>query len=321
MNEEFINKVICGDCLEILPKIKSNSIDLIVTDPPYNINKTEWDNLGNTEKYTNWCIKWIKECERVLKKNGTLWFFHTKFHTISRLNILIEDKTNFRFKQFIIINKGLQSVAGRTCPTLRSFPKATEYLLFYTFEDITGTQQLSDKYAKINPMAKYLKEEFRRAKITNKKIASLFPSKTGGMTGCVSNWLLGYNFPTKEQYEKMREYLNGEYLRKEYEDLRYVFNLPYGITDIWKINFYEDNINGHLTVKPEKLIWNIIKVASNENQIILDPFLGSGTTAVVCKKLNRNFIGIEINPEYCKIAEERLKKLPERLDNILRLKS
>jgi len=67
----------------------------------------------------------------------------------------------------------------------------------------------------------------------------------------------------------------------------------------------------------QKLTEYVVRYFSQENQIILDPFLGSGTTAVACKKLNRRFIGIEINPEYCKIAEERLKKVPKRLDKFV----
>jgi len=62
----------------------------------------------------------------------------------------------------------------------------------------------------------------------------------------------------------------------------------------------------HPTQKPLYLMTNIINTYSKENNIILDPFLGSGTTAVACKELNRNYIGIEISPEYCKIAERRL---------------
>lgn len=65
----------------------------------------------------------------------------------------------------------------------------------------------------------------------------------------------------------------------------------------------------HPTQKPIKLMKWCIDKYSDENMTILDPFLGSGTTAVACKQLNRNFIGIEISPEYCKIAEERLKNL------------
>ena len=59
--------------------------------------------------------------------------------------------------------------------------------------------------------------------------------------------------------------------------------------------------------KPTKLLKRIIEASSNRNDIVLDPFLGSGTTAVACKELGRRFIGIEINSEYCKVAEERLK--------------
>ena len=65
---------------------------------------------------------------------------------------------------------------------------------------------------------------------------------------------------------------------------------------------------GHETQKPLELIKKYILLSSNENDVICDPFMGSGTTAVACKHLKRNFIGIEISPEYCKIAEQRLRQ-------------
>ena len=208
------------------------------------------------------------------------------------------------------------SVAGRcSIEKLRSFPRATEYLQFYTFEDRTGAEQLSEKYQKINPMAKYLRSEFKRAGVSNGKIASLFPSKTGGLTGCVSNWLLGFNFPLKEQYEKMREYLNGDYLRKEYEDLRkeyedlrYYFDLPMGFTDVWDFNFYTEKNEGHETPKPTNLLVFIINTTLRGNGVVLDPFLGSGTTAIACERLNRRWIGIEIEEKYCEISAKRIEK-------------
>ena len=64
----------------------------------------------------------------------------------------------------------------------------------------------------------------------------------------------------------------------------------------------------HPTQKPVKLIKHLLEIHSNPNDIILDPFLGSGTTAVACKELNRRYIGIEQSKEYCKIAEERIKR-------------
>ena len=64
----------------------------------------------------------------------------------------------------------------------------------------------------------------------------------------------------------------------------------------------------HPTQKPLRLIIELLENYSKENEIILDPFLGSGTTAVACERLNRRWIGIEINPEYCKITKERILK-------------
>jgi len=69
----------------------------------------------------------------------------------------------------------------------------------------------------------------------------------------------------------------------------------------------------HPTQKPAPVIKQILNKFSNEGDTILDPFLGSGTTAVAASQLNRNFIGIEISPEYCAIAEERLKNLQQSL--------
>lgn len=316
-----LNKIHIGDCIELMKQIDSDSIDAIITDPPYNIGIDTWDNIKN---YETWMLQVFKQCERILKDNGTLWFFHMKFPVLARLNVSIEKETNFRHKQLIIINKGIQSIAGRTGDSLRSYPRATEYLQFYTFDDPTGAQQLGEQYQRINPMAKYLKEEFERAKVTNKEITSLFPSNTGGLTGCVFNWISGLNFPTKEQYNKMRYYLNkeNEYeylrkeyedLRKEYEDLRYVFNLESNCTDVWDIKFYgkefyEDTKTGHISQKPLKLIQRIIKTSTEEGGVVLDCFMGSGTTALACKMTNRRWIGIEKDAEYCKIAEARIKE-------------
>ena len=71
-------------------------------------------------------------------------------------------------------------------------------------------------------------------------------------------------------------------------------------------NFKDKKI--HQFQKPLALWKELIEFCSNENELVLDPFLGSGTTAVACKQLKRNFIGIEISPEYCKIANERLRQ-------------
>ena len=73
-------------------------------------------------------------------------------------------------------------------------------------------------------------------------------------------------------------------------------------------NFKKDK-RYHIHQKPLDLIKHLILVSTNENDIVLDPFIGSGTTAIACEKLSRKWIGIEINPDYCEIAKERILNL------------
>ena len=107
-----------------------------------------------------------------------------------------------------------------------------------------------------------------------------------------------------------REY---EDLRREYEDLRYTFNITRtdknlrGNDNVWL--YQADTKQEHLTVKPLALIKNILLHSTNETHLVLDPFLGSGTTAVACKELNRQYIGIEKEEEYFKIAQKRLDEV------------
>src|SRR3989344_3630172 len=75
--EKFVNKVICGDCLDVLPQLPEKSIDLVIADPPYfkTINE-EWDFKWRTEEdYIEWAEKWIKELSRVVKTNCCFWLF------------------------------------------------------------------------------------------------------------------------------------------------------------------------------------------------------------------------------------------------------
>jgi site-specific DNA-methyltransferase (adenine-specific) len=77
--------------------------------------------------------------------------------------------------------------------------------------------------------------------------------------------------------------------------------------NMWEINAQRHKTL-HPTEKPETLLERIISIGSKEGDLILDPFMGSGTTGVVAKRLNRNFIGIEINKEYFQIAKDRITK-------------
>jgi len=182
--EDFINKIICGDCLDVMKSIPPEKIDLILTDPPYpDFNKQhgkEWPQI-----HINFLNAW--DCQQLI-----FW------------------------------------------PPSRMFP--------------------------LNSTAIHIWHK--------------------------------PNGQSNEHYELIYE-RNG---KKVYR----VFRVPiinYKTLSEW---------TPHPAQKPMKLIEKLIEKNTDYGDLVLDPFVGSGTTAVACKLLHRNFIGIEINPDYCKIAEGRL---------------
>ncbi len=89
--------------------------------------------------------------------------------------------------------------------------------------------------------------------------------------------------------------------------------------DVWQfshVHYSNPERENHPTQKPEGLVERIVLASSNENDSVLDPFLGSGTTARVCQQLNRNCIGVELNPEFVKMAEHRLSNTFTGFDSI-----
>ena len=92
-----MDKIYCMDAIKGMQEyIPDKSIDLIVTDPPYNINKDDWDKIDD---YKNWLMKAFKECERVLKDNGSFYFFHSEMPVVADLMQRIRKETKFVFKQ------------------------------------------------------------------------------------------------------------------------------------------------------------------------------------------------------------------------------
>lgn len=291
----MINKIIHGDCIEILTKLKDESVDLIIADPPYwKVVGEKWDYKWRTlEDYIEWSILWLNQIERVLRKGGTFYlfgYFRTLVYLIPEL-----DKLNMELRQQIIINKGMQSVSGRATKNYKIFPNVTESILFFVKDS--------------KPFIKdFLKQRQKELGLSSKQINELLGVKSngGGMWSIYTGKNICKQVPTRELWEKLKIILKFDI---PYENISITFNSIMGITDVWDdISFYEKN-RIHPTQKPYKLIERLILASSNENDLVLDPFSGSGTTALVAKQLNRNFIGIEIDEEYKQSSEERLAKV------------
>jgi adenine-specific DNA-methyltransferase len=281
---KYINKIVQGDCVEILKELPDRSIDLIILDPPYwKVIQQKWDYQWRTEEdYVKWCLQWLPEVARIIKLSGSLYLFGY----LRNLFYLYEPIINlgFSFRQQIIINKGIKAIGGRATKGYKMFPNVTESLLFFIYDSRPFIKQF---------LKKRQKELGLTALEINKRLG--VKSNGGGMWSLYTGNNILAQVPTKEMWEKLQETLEFNY---PYQDISATFNIEMGVTDVWNdLDFYQEK-RFHPTQKPVKLMERIISASSHENMIILDPFMGSGATAIACLNLNRRYIGIEKQEKY-----------------------
>ena len=215
--KDFINQIICGDCIEVMKTLPDNSVDAVVTDPPYGLEfmGKNWDKFkagkniagGNTGKDTPYArskpapafyqltqvdklafqkfnYNWSTEALRVLKPGGYLLAFGST-RTYHRLVCGIED-AGFEIRDTIMWLYG------------SGFPKSLD--ISKNIDKRGGNS--------VGWFGKWLREWRNKRGISSNEIGELFPSKTGSLTGCVRNWELGFNLPTSEQFSLIVEKFN-----------------------------------------------------------------------------------------------------------------
>ena len=241
-----LDKIYNSDCLEGMKEIPDDFVDLIVTSPPYNVG-IDYDVYNDSlpwKDYYAWCETWLKECYRILKKDGRICINHylslgngkEKSSPISTLYSIME-KIGYKH----------HTIAIWTDPTLSKRTAWGSYL---------------------SASSPYISNPFEGILIDYKK--SWKKEEKGVST-------IG-----KEDFIK----LTGG-----------IWNIKPETKGLTKANFSLD--------LPSK----IIHLLSYEGDIILDPFMGSGTTAVAAKLANRHYIGFEISKDYFKIAEGRIQEI------------
>ena len=323
-----------GDCLEIMKNIESNSVNLVLIDPPYNINKDKkWDKWKTVDAYVEFMGQVFLECQRVLKDNGSFYFFHNDFLQIVELQNWINKNTKFKFKQLLVWNKRFKDARNKgfldgfcEVENLRNYQQMAEYCLFYTFQDGSGLESINFNTSNYLSIKKYLSSllEQKNMKYDDKQLVDLFMrngvSKNKESAKVTLKHILDinykqYQFITERHYNILNEILEFdrtyedlrceyESLRQEYESLRYTFNNQKQHHSV--MNFEVAKKQGHITPKPVDLLEYIIRTSSNEGDVVLDCFAGSGSTGVACLNTNRKFIGIEKDDKYFDIAYNRI---------------
>lgn len=298
-----MKNIILGDCIEELKKLDDNSVDLVVADPPYwKVINEKWDYQWRTENdYVEWSIKWITEVSRVLRYGGSFYLFGY-FRTLALLVPYFND-LNLELRQQIIINKGMRAVSGRATKNYKMFPNVTESALFI----------IKDNKKIIKP---FLKEQQEKLGLKSKEINEALGVKSngGGMWSIYTGKNVCEQFPTEELWNKLSKILDFKW---DYSKIAQTYNPQMGLTDVWDdIDFYEEK-RVHSTQKPLKLIKRLILASSNENDLVLDPFGGSGSTAISALQLNRNFITIEVDETYYNEIVNRIQSIENPLSNFL----
>ena len=260
-----INKIICGDAVDVLKRFPDNSIDLVVTSPPY-------DEIREYNGFSCDLHAIGKEIYRVLKDGGIA-------------AMVIQDQT----KNF-----------GKTLTSFRTIVDWVDNIGFKLFETVIyrkhGTEGAWWKYrfrVDHEYMPIFLKGE--KPKYFNKEPLKV-PSKHGGkiMTGSGNRRTDGTTTKTVTR----------------------PINLMKCRGTIWNYLMAGDKDElkrKHPAVFPDRIPFDFIQCFCPPNGIVVDPLIGCGSTAVVAKKLKRNYIGIDISKEYCDLAKERLRRTPEAL--------
>ena len=296
MNTEYLDKLTIEDCNDFMKKLEPRSIDTVILDPPYfNVVNEKWDTQWkDLEEYLAWFKPIIQEISRISKHSCSLWLFGYAYQ-LSYLIPIVEAQ-GFTYRQHITIDKGLRSVAGRTSNKLKMFPTATEYVVYFHKESRGLIRE-------------YLQKKQAETKKSSKDInLHLGKAINGGGTWSTIAGVKQKNiqYPTREDWDKLSD-LFGD-MTMNYDDMVFKFNPIQGLTDVWTdINFYDTKFpKKHPTQKPFKLIERLLLCSTDEGDVILDPFMGSCMTGLVCKKHGRHFIGCEKEETY---AENNLLDL------------
>jgi site-specific DNA-methyltransferase (adenine-specific) len=299
-------KLIHGDCLIENKQIESGSVDLILTDLPYGVVKMK--ESACNYKVLNTAETWDKAIEpksiyeianRILRKSGKMVLFSQEPYT-SRM--ITEAIPNVPFSYRAVWEKNDFANGLGVNKAMVSF-----------YEDILIFSKTHD-LERSHPLIDYFTGELSNTGMNQSDINKLLGNKMGG-----HYFTNGAQFctPTEPNYKKLQE---TGYFQKPYEEIKAIdeqFKKQFASTfNLWQGNKYKSNIlkykkdyNGfHPTQKPVLLLEDLVKTFSNEGNLVVDLTMGSGSTGVACVKTGRDFIGIEKDEGYFKIAKDRIQE-------------
>ncbi|MEW6408552.1 MAG: site-specific DNA-methyltransferase [Nitrospirota bacterium] len=323
--KDFLDKIIQGNNLSILKLIPDNKINLIITSPPYFKQRDYGGGIGNEktiEEYIDNLLPVFSECVRILRDDGSIVFNLGDKYLEGSLQLI-----PYRFAIEVLKKIPVKLINNITWvklnPTPRQYQKrlvsSTEPFFhfvksddyYYNFNAYMNNNGLRNKRSNGNNIGKKYFELIDHSNLTleQKKMAlcELQEVIEEVKTGKIESFRMKIKGIHSEPF-------GGQDGGRKYQLMKKGFTIIKIKGEPIKKDVIEcavETIKGckHPAIYPLFIIKELIKLLSRPDDIVLDPFVGSGTTIVAAKELGRRYIGIDINEEYCKYARERLKNL------------
>lgn len=270
-----MKKIILGECLDVLKGLDDSSVDLIITSPPYADRRKNIYGGLSEDKYVEWFLPIAKEIFRVMKPSGS-FLLNIKPHTNKG------ERSLYVFDLILSLKRELGfKFVDEFCWTKNAFPGKLTGRFKNGFEPVYHFTKSDPKEITFNPLA-------CGTPIKPESIARTFrkqcgaPKNGSGMTG-----------------------MNTTNIRN------LTHSRPSNVINVNNVSNQFSDKQKHPATFPEGLVEFFVKSFSNEGDVVLDPFAGSGTTGIVSKKLNRGFVMIDQVEEYVELMNDRIKKMDE----------
>lgn len=335
------HRLLCGDSTDsdaVAKLMNGEKADMAHNDPPYGMKKEKDGVLNDNLNYSDlldFNREWIALQFTHLKENGSFYCWGIDEPLMDIYSGIIkpyikEQKATFR--NLLTWDKG--NGQSQNSEMTRSFATADEKCLFIML-GVQGFNNNSDNYFEgFESIRDYLNTQKNKLGWNTDKIIEITGKSSASHYFSKSQWA----FPTKEHYNSIRESAKGNAFHKEYDAFHKEYDALKKEYDALKKEYYStrayfdnthDNMNnvwhfsrhnrdgsegGHATPKPIPLCERAIKSSCPDNGLVLDSFLGSGSTMVAAHQLNRKCYGMELEPKYCQVIIDRMLKLDPTLE-------
>ena len=316
-----VNCILHGDCINELRKLDEGCVDLAFADPPFNIgyDYDEYDDKRSSVDYLDWSRRWISEVVRVLKPDGTFWLAIGDEYA-AELKVLCTRALGLTCRNWVV----WYYTFGVHCKG--KFTRSHAHLFYFVKNEkrftfnvdavrVPSARQLVYADKRANPKGRVPDDTWiirpedgndETAKHRNNQTAT----RRNGQTA--KHRKSGISNPSRARKEAAVATIGAP------DILSFVLrpqDVPEAFAadgDTWYFprvcGTFKERTGFHGCQMPEQLLGRIIKACSNESDLVLDPFAGSGTTLVVARKLNRRYVGIELSKTYVTETRARLKR-------------